>query len=172
MNWIQYAIARHAAQTAARINAGEELTPAELLYARQSFNQISVTPAFYLTSPAARANILNALASDQIHRNTKQVFNALCFAAFTRGRRLKTKNHEVPMYDQQPRRPNFSELAILARLNWQLPQAEPEDAEPEPDQDDTFKFCPYCERPNQFGELCGDCIAEIDRINRRHQEEN
>ncbi len=44
---------------------------------------------------------------------------------------------------------------------------EDNEAEPEPD-DDGPKSCPDCERPNQFGELCGDCIAEIDRINARH----
>lgn len=29
--------------------------------------------------------------------------------------------------------------------------------EPEPDHDDSVRFCPNCERPNQFGELCAAC---------------
>lgn len=27
----------------------------------------------------------------------------------------------------------------------------------EPDYDDSVKFCPDCEKPNQFGEQCQDC---------------
>lgn len=30
----------------------------------------------------------------------------------------------------------------------------------EPDHSDAVKCCPDCERPNQFGELCGDCQHE------------
>jgi hypothetical protein len=30
----------------------------------------------------------------------------------------------------------------------------------EPDHDDTVLFCPECERPNQFGELCEACRRE------------
>ena len=32
--------------------------------------------------------------------------------------------------------------------------------DPEPDHDDTVRFCPDCERPNQFGELCPECSRE------------
>lgn len=31
-----------------------------------------------------------------------------------------------------------------------------------PDIDDSVHFCPECETPNQFGELCGRCRREID----------
>lgn len=30
----------------------------------------------------------------------------------------------------------------------------------EPDHDDTVHFCPDCERPTQFGELCSACEHE------------
>lgn len=30
----------------------------------------------------------------------------------------------------------------------------------EPDIDDSVLFCPDCERPNQFGELCDTCARE------------
>lgn len=34
----------------------------------------------------------------------------------------------------------------------------PEDQDPQPQMfDDSVKFCPNCERPNQFGELCVSC---------------
>ncbi len=33
---------------------------------------------------------------------------------------------------------------------------------PEPSHDDSVKFCPDCERPNQFGELCPTCQRERD----------
>jgi hypothetical protein len=29
--------------------------------------------------------------------------------------------------------------------------------------DDTVHCCPECERPNQFGELCENCLQEIAR---------
>jgi hypothetical protein len=32
----------------------------------------------------------------------------------------------------------------------------------EPDIDDSVRFCPECETPNQFGELCGRCQREIE----------
>lgn len=32
----------------------------------------------------------------------------------------------------------------------------------EPDVDDSVRFCPECETPNQFGELCGRCQREIE----------
>lgn len=32
----------------------------------------------------------------------------------------------------------------------------------EPDHDDSVKFCPNCERPNQFGELCVSCQRDED----------
>lgn len=32
----------------------------------------------------------------------------------------------------------------------------------EPDVDDSVCFCPECETPNQFGELCGRCQREIE----------
>jgi len=32
----------------------------------------------------------------------------------------------------------------------------------EPDHDDSVKFCPDCERPNQFGELCQSCQSDRD----------
>jgi len=33
----------------------------------------------------------------------------------------------------------------------------------DPDVDDSVKYCPDCERPNQFGELCQSCLdAERD----------
>lgn len=35
-----------------------------------------------------------------------------------------------------------------------------EAADIEPDVDDSVKYCPDCERPNQFGELCRDCQNE------------
>lgn len=28
--------------------------------------------------------------------------------------------------------------------------------------DDTIYFCPECESPNQFGELCGRCQRELE----------
>jgi hypothetical protein len=34
--------------------------------------------------------------------------------------------------------------------------------EEEPDHDDSVKFCPDCERPNQFGELCQSCQSDRD----------
>lgn len=34
------------------------------------------------------------------------------------------------------------------------------DADPEPDHDDAVRFCPDCEKPNQFGELCQNCQRE------------
>jgi hypothetical protein len=38
------------------------------------------------------------------------------------------------------------------------------DDEPSSDAfDDTVYFCPECETPNQFGELCPRCQAEIER---------
>lgn len=36
------------------------------------------------------------------------------------------------------------------------------DYEEEPDVDDSVRFCPECETPNQFGELCGRCQREIE----------
>jgi len=39
----------------------------------------------------------------------------------------------------------------------------------EPDMDDTVNFCPECEQPNQFGDLCESCraaLAREDRIDR------
>lgn len=38
--------------------------------------------------------------------------------------------------------------------------AEIEEIDPEPDHDDTVYFCPDCERPNQFGEICPSCQRE------------
>lgn len=32
--------------------------------------------------------------------------------------------------------------------------------DPEPEIDDSVKYCPDCERPNQFGERCPSCIRE------------
>jgi len=32
----------------------------------------------------------------------------------------------------------------------------------EPDIDDLVRFCPDCETPNQFGELCNRCQREIE----------
>ena len=32
----------------------------------------------------------------------------------------------------------------------------------EPDVDDSVRFCPECETPNQFGEICGRCQREIE----------
>jgi len=32
----------------------------------------------------------------------------------------------------------------------------------EPGVDDTVRYCPNCEKPNQFGELCGVCARAID----------
>jgi hypothetical protein len=32
----------------------------------------------------------------------------------------------------------------------------------EPDVDDSVRFCPECETPNQFGELCDRCQREIE----------
>ena len=39
----------------------------------------------------------------------------------------------------------------------QEPGLFPEDLE-EPPIDDAVKCCPDCERPNQFGELCPECL--------------
>lgn len=33
----------------------------------------------------------------------------------------------------------------------------------EPEINDEVKFCPECEKPNQFGELCERCRNEIER---------
>lgn len=33
----------------------------------------------------------------------------------------------------------------------------------EPNIDDTVHACPECDRPNQFGELCESCRADIER---------
>ncbi len=37
-----------------------------------------------------------------------------------------------------------------------------EDYDEPPDVDDSVHFCPECETPNQFGELCNRCQREID----------
>ena len=34
------------------------------------------------------------------------------------------------------------------------------DDDEEPSHDDSVKYCPDCEKPNQFGELCADCTHE------------
>lgn len=41
----------------------------------------------------------------------------------------------------------------------------------EPEIDDTVHFCPDCERPNQFGELCVECERERDIALRYAQRE-
>ena len=33
---------------------------------------------------------------------------------------------------------------------------------PEPDIDDSVKFCPDCETPNQFGEICTRCQHDME----------
>jgi hypothetical protein len=37
-----------------------------------------------------------------------------------------------------------------------------EDYDEPPDVDDSVNFCPECETPNQFGELCTRCRREIE----------
>lgn len=52
---------------------------------------------------------------------------------------------------------HFPALTFVRGEDYDL---DPEEDVPEPDHDDTIKFCPDCERPNQFGELCLDCTRE------------
>jgi predicted amidophosphoribosyltransferase len=45
-------------------------------------------------------------------------------------------------------------------------EADQDNELPEPSHDDSVKFCPNCEQPNQFGQLCAECERdEQDAIN-------
>src|SRR4051812_16201317 len=50
--------------------------------------------------------------------------------------------------------------------NQLCPTHQDEDDGDDPNIDDSVKFCPECETPNQFGEICGRCEAELE-IERR-----
>ncbi len=50
---------------------------------------------------------------------------------------------------------HLAEVAVKEALNVGLV-----DGTEEPEHDDSVKCCPDCERPNQFGELCGECERE------------
>lgn len=43
------------------------------------------------------------------------------------------------------------------------------DEENESDIDDSVKYCPECEKPNQFGELCQICEREISEEQNQSQ---
>lgn len=40
----------------------------------------------------------------------------------------------------------------------------PDPYDEEPSFDDSVKCCPDCERPNQFGELCPQCLRERQAV--------
>jgi len=47
------------------------------------------------------------------------------------------------------------------RMNGMSPGGLPiEETDEEPVIDDSVKYCPDCERPNQFGELCASCLED------------
>jgi ribosomal protein L32 len=60
----------------------------------------------------------------------------------------------------QPIDPDTFYCAAFTRRNSAKISVEQETPSDEPNIDDSIKFCPNCERPNQFGELCLECERE------------